>query len=160
MFSKKSLQNFFSGEKGLQKFFSGVLHLRKTKKGLRKFSVRFLAFSNDISTVQNIVLSLSQGQGNFRGLEASRPRTSRCVLEDSTFDSNPISYLARFFWKKISATHTPDYATLLFKYWYCCLTDYITLSIPNFVLYVFLDILAFSMFLITIMFSPSWSNSI
>ena len=105
---KKSLQNFFSGEKGLQKFFSGDLHLRKTKKGLRKFSARFLAFSNDISTVQKIVLSLSQGQGNFRGLEASRPRTSRCVLVDSTFDSNPISHLGRFFWKKISATHTPD----------------------------------------------------
>ena len=105
---KKSLQKLFSGEKGLQKFFSGDLHLRKTKKGLRKFSTRFLAFSNNISTVQKIVLSLSQGQGDFRGLEASRPRTLRCVLEDSTFDSNPISYLARFFWKKISATHTPD----------------------------------------------------
>ena len=97
-----------SPKKSLQKFFSGDLHLRKTKKGLRKFFARFLAFSNNISTVQKIVLSLSQGQGNFRGLEASRPRTSRCVLEDSTFDSNPISYLARFFWKKISATHTPD----------------------------------------------------
>ena len=34
-----------------------------------------------------IVLSSSRGQGNFRGLEASRPRprTSKCVLEDSTF---------------------------------------------------------------------------
>ena len=33
-----------------------------------------------------IVLSLSRGQGNFQGLEASRPRpsprTSKCVLED------------------------------------------------------------------------------
>ena len=38
-----------------------------------------------------IVLSPSRGQGNFRGLEATRPRTSKCVLEakdvlgDSTF---------------------------------------------------------------------------
>ena len=53
-------------------------------------------FSNEISTVQKIVLSSSRGQGNFRGLEASwprpRPRTSKCVLEakdvfeDSTSD--------------------------------------------------------------------------
>ena len=37
-----------------------------------------------ILTIQNIVLSSSRGQANFRGLEASRPRprTSKCVLED------------------------------------------------------------------------------
>ena len=42
-------------------------------------------------TIQKIVLSSSRGQANFRGLEASRPRTwpsrprtSKCVLEDST----------------------------------------------------------------------------
>ena len=58
----------------------------ENKKGARKFSVMFLAFSNEISTVQKIVLSSSRGQGNFQGLEASRPRprTSKCVLEDST----------------------------------------------------------------------------
>ena len=32
--------------------------------------------------------SSSRGQGNFRGLEASRPRTSKCVLEDSTSANN------------------------------------------------------------------------
>ena len=55
----------------------------ENKKGVRKFSARFLSFSDEISTVQKIVLSLSRGQGNFRGLEASRPRprTSKCVLE-------------------------------------------------------------------------------
>ena len=55
----------------------------ENKKGVRKFSARFLAFSNEISTVQKLVLSSSRGQGNFRGLEASRPRprTSKCVLE-------------------------------------------------------------------------------
>ena len=31
-----------------------------------------------------IVLSSSRGQDSFRGLEALRPRTSKCVLEDST----------------------------------------------------------------------------
>ena len=56
----------------------------ENKKGVRKFSARFLVFSNEISTVQKIVLSSSRGQGNFRGPKASRPRprTSKCVLED------------------------------------------------------------------------------
>ena len=35
-----------------------------------------------ILTIQKILLSSSRGQANFRGLEASRPRTSKCVLED------------------------------------------------------------------------------
>ena len=86
----------FSKKKVFKKFFSGDLHLRKTKKDLRKVSAKFLAFFNKISTVQKIVLSSSRGQSNFRGLEASRPRprTSKCVLEakdvleDSTSDSN------------------------------------------------------------------------
>ena len=29
-----------------------------------------------------------RGQGQGQGLEASRPRTSKCVLEDSTSDKN------------------------------------------------------------------------
>ena len=56
--------------------------IEENKNGVRKFSARFLAFSNEISTVQKIVLFSSRGQGNFQGLEASRPRTSKCVLED------------------------------------------------------------------------------
>ena len=48
----------------------------KNKKGLQKF---FHAISKksgfyEILTIQKIVLSLSRGQGNFRGLEASTPR--------------------------------------------------------------------------------------
>ena len=35
-----------------------------------------------ILTIQKILLSSSRRQANFRGLEASRPRTSKCVLED------------------------------------------------------------------------------
>ena len=86
---KKGLQKFFSGEKDLQNIFSGNFHLRKTKNSLRKFSTRFLALSNKISTVQKIVLSSSRVQGNFQRLEALRPRpkTSKSVLEDSTSDS-------------------------------------------------------------------------
>ena len=58
----------------------------ENKKGTCKFSAKFLAFSNETSTVQGIVLSSSQGQGNFQELEASRPRprTWKCVLEDFT----------------------------------------------------------------------------
>ena len=91
---KKVFKKFFQAKKGLQNFISGNFHLRTTKKGLRKFSARFLALSNKILTVQKVVLSSSRGQGNFRGLEASRPRprTSKSVfenkdvLEDSTSD--------------------------------------------------------------------------
>ena len=88
---KKGFQKFLSSnlkKRSSTIFFSGDFHLRKTKKDLRKFSARFLALSNKISTVQKIVLSSSRGQGNFRGLEASRPRTSKSVLKakDSTSD--------------------------------------------------------------------------
>ena len=83
---KKFFKIFFRRKRSSKNFFSGNFHLRKTKKGLRKFSARILALSNQISTVQKIVLSSSRGQGNFRGLEPSRPRprprTSKCVLED------------------------------------------------------------------------------
>ena len=92
-FSQKRSANFFQAKKVLKNFFSGDLQLRKTRKGLLKFSARFLAFSNKISTVQKIVLSSSRGQGNFRGLEASRPRpsprTSKCVLKD-VFDAKDV----------------------------------------------------------------------
>ena len=76
MFSKN-----FSGEKGLQKFFSGILHVRKTKKSVRKISARFLAFFNKILTVQKIVLSSSRGQSNFLrtlGFEAKAKDFKMC----------------------------------------------------------------------------------
>ena len=66
---KRSSQKFFRRspkKKGLHKNFSSDLH--------------------KILTIQKILLSSSRGQANFRGLEASRPRsrprTSKCVLED------------------------------------------------------------------------------
>ena len=53
-----------------------------------------------ILTLQNIVLSSSRGQANFRGLEASRPRprTSKCVLEakDVLEDSTSVSPHAQY----------------------------------------------------------------
>ena len=61
-------------KRSLQKFF---------KRSLRKnvFQKIFQAL-HKILTIQKIVQSSSRGQANFRGLEASRPRTSKCVLED------------------------------------------------------------------------------
>ena len=76
---KRGLHKNFSGDlqkkKGLHKNFSGNLQ----KKNV--FQKIFQAL-HKILTIQKIVLSSSRGQANFRGLEASRPRTSKCVLED------------------------------------------------------------------------------
>ena len=69
--------------------------LQKKKRSSQKFfkrSPRKTVFQkifqalHKILTIQKIVLSSSRGQANFRGLEASRPkpRTLKCVLEDST----------------------------------------------------------------------------
>ena len=68
-----------SPKKTLQKFF----FRRSPKKEV--FETIFQAFYK-ILTIQKIVLSSSKGQGNFRGLEALRPRTSKCVFVDSTSD--------------------------------------------------------------------------
>ena len=56
---------------------------KKEKK--RSSKIFFQAICKTL-TIQKVVLSSSQGQGNFRGLEAltPRPRTSKCVLKDST----------------------------------------------------------------------------
>ena len=72
---KKVFKKNFLGD--LQKkvfkiFFKRSLK-EENKKGLRKFFARFLAFANQILTIQK-VLSSSRGQGNFRGLETSRRR--------------------------------------------------------------------------------------
>ena len=62
-------------KKGLQKnFFSGDLYLRKPKKrSLQIFRKVSGVFQRNFNG-SKIVLSSSRGQGNFRGLEASRPR--------------------------------------------------------------------------------------
>ena len=78
---KKVFNKLFSGDlykkqkKSLEKYFVMQYPIEENKKGLHKVSARFLALSNKISTVQTIVLISSRGQGSFRGLEASRPRT-------------------------------------------------------------------------------------
>ena len=70
----KDLQQIFQAipkKKGLKKFFFRRSPIEENKKRLLKFSARFQAFSNKISTVPKIVLSSSC----LRGLEVSRPRT-------------------------------------------------------------------------------------
>ena len=85
---KKSLQKFFSGEKGLQKISFRRSLLEETKKrSLQIFRKVSGVFQRNFNG-SKIVLSSSRGQGNFRGLEASRSMTSKCVLEDSTSDEN------------------------------------------------------------------------
>ena len=84
---KRSSQKFFKRSQKKKFFFK-----RSPQKNV--FQKNFQAL-HKILTIQKIVLSSSRGQGNFRGLEASRPRprtwpsrprptTSKCVLEDST----------------------------------------------------------------------------
>ena len=85
---KKVFKNFFQAKKVFKKFLSGDLYLRKPKKrSLQIFREVSCVFQRNFNG-SKIVLSSSRGQGNFRGLEASRPRTSKCVLEDSTSDEN------------------------------------------------------------------------
>ena len=85
---KKVFKNFFQAKKVFKKFLSGDLYLRKPKKrSLQIFHKVAGVFQRNFNG-SKIVLSSSRGQGNFRGLEASRPRTSKCVLEDFTSDEN------------------------------------------------------------------------
>ena len=55
--------------------------MRKTKKVLAKFAM-FLAFSNEISTVQKI--AVLEGQGNFRGLFEAK---AKAKAKDLTFEA-------------------------------------------------------------------------
>ena len=86
-------------KKGLHKNFSGDLQINKTRSSQKFFKrsplknvfQKIFQALHKILTFQKIVLSSSREQANFRGLEASRPRTSpsrprtsKCVLEDST----------------------------------------------------------------------------
>ena len=99
---KKGLQTIFSGKKGLQKFFFRRSLLEETKKrSLQIFRKVSGVFQQNFNG-SKIVLSWCRGQGNFRGLEASRPRTSKCVLEakDVLKDSTSAVYYAKFNLKK------------------------------------------------------------
>ena len=67
-------------KKSVHKNFSGDLQ----KKAKNKVFTKIFQALLKILAIQKLVLSSSRGQANFRGLEASRPRTSKCVFKDST----------------------------------------------------------------------------
>ena len=73
---KKVFKIFFEAQKVFKNFFSGDLYLKKPKtRSLQIFRKVFGVFQRNFNG-SKIVLSSSRGQGNFRGREASRPRTS------------------------------------------------------------------------------------
>ena len=76
------------------KIFQAISNCEKQKRSSQVFREVSGVFQQDF-TVQKIVLPSSRGQGNFRGLEASRPRprTSKCVLEakDVLVDSTSVT---------------------------------------------------------------------
>ena len=79
---KKVFKNFFQAKNVFKKFFFRQSLLEETKKrSLQIFRKVSGVFQRNFNG-SKIVLSSNRGQGNFRGLEDSRPRTSKCVLED------------------------------------------------------------------------------
>ena len=92
VFSKKrSSRKFFRRspkKKTERKVFKKIFHVI-SKRGKQKKSSRIFrevsgVFQLHFNRSKKIVLSLSRGQKNFLELEASRPRTSKCVLESFT----------------------------------------------------------------------------
>ena len=92
-------QVLFKKKKVFTKIFQAISKKKKKKRSSQKFFwlspqknvfQKIFQALHKILTIQKIVLSSSRGQANFRGLEAPRPRprTSKCVLEDSTSGLN------------------------------------------------------------------------
>ena len=101
---KKGLQKFFSGEKRLQKFCFRRSLLEETKKrSLQIFRKVSGVFQRNFNG-SKIVLSSSRGQGNFRALEASRPRpglqnvSSRTSSRPRTSSMTPPLVATQFTW--------------------------------------------------------------
>ena len=95
---KKRFSNFFSGDlknkRSSKVFFRRSLLEETKKRSLQIFREVSGVFQRNFNG-SKIVLSSSRGQGNFPGLEASRPRTSKCVLEakDVLEDSTSNDYV-------------------------------------------------------------------
>ena len=78
---KKVFKNFFRRKRSSKNFFQAIYTRGNQKRSLQIFRKVSGVFHRNFNG-SKIVLSSSRGQGNFRGLEASRPRISKCVLED------------------------------------------------------------------------------
>ena len=83
----KIFQAISKKKRSSQKFFK--------RSPLKNVFQKIFQALHKILTFQKIVLSSSRGQANFRGLEASRPRprTLKCVLEDSTSGAEVIKFI-------------------------------------------------------------------
>ena len=77
VFSKKKIIIISS------QFFFEVFSKNKIKKSPKK-QIFLQKTIYKILRIPKILLFSGRGQGNFREFEALRPRTSKCVLEDST----------------------------------------------------------------------------
>ena len=73
VFSRKYKNNVFKN------FFFRCSQINENKKSPKK-QVFLQKTIYKILRIPKILLFSSRGQGNFRGFEASRPRTSKCVL--------------------------------------------------------------------------------
>ena len=84
-FKKKGFQKIFSDDKDLQIFFSGDFHLRKTNKGLRKAYCEVSgAFQQNFNGSKHSAVLEPRTGAILEDLRPRlRPRTSKCVLEDS-----------------------------------------------------------------------------
>ena len=82
---KEGLHKNFSGDlKKKKKVFTKIFQAISTKK---RFPNNFLSAPQNFNNSKNTAVL----EANFRGLEASRPRTSKCVLEDSTSAFYPVT---------------------------------------------------------------------
>ena len=81
---KRSSQKFFRRSPKKKKKKKRSSHKFFKRSPLKNVFQKIFQALHKILTFQKIVLSSSQGQANFRGLQVSRPRprTSKCVLED------------------------------------------------------------------------------
>ena len=78
---KKVFKKFFQAKKVFKIFFQASLLEETKKRSLQIFRKVAGVFQRNFNG-SKIVLSSSRGQANFQGHEASRPRTSKFVLED------------------------------------------------------------------------------
>ena len=118
---KKVFKNFFQAKKVFKNFFSGNLYLRKPKKRSLQIFLKVSGVFQRNFNGSKIVLSSNRGQGNFRGLESSRPRTSKCVLEDvlEAKDVLEDSTSGTVFTILIKIDRVEAFFILVFYFYYC-----------------------------------------
>ena len=79
---EKVFKNLFQARKVLKIFFFRRSPIEENKKRFSQIFRKVSGVFQQNFYGSKIVLSSSRGQGDFRELEASRPRPSKCVFED------------------------------------------------------------------------------